>query len=322
MVIAGLGVRAGSDVTLVTRRETLAHTLRTTRHHPYSVPGYRLPDAVSISQDAEGVLREEPDVLVSAVPSKAVSAVAEVVARSEFLGPIVSATKGIDPDSLTTATKRFARQLGGEDRLAVLSGPNLAGEIAEGHPAAAVVASTNEAVAHLARSALMCPSFRVYTARDVIGVEIAGAVKNTIAIGAGIADGLGAGENARAAYITRGVAEMARLGIVLGANPLTFAGLAGIGDLIATCSSERSRNHTVGRGLAAGKSLDTVLAGMREVAEGVPTTRAALKLGQAHGVELPIVQQIARVMFDGVNPVEAIDALMARDATDELNFLS
>jgi glycerol-3-phosphate dehydrogenase (NAD(P)+) len=211
--------------------------------------------------------------------------------------------------------------VGSHARVAALSGPNLAGEIATGLPAAAVVASADEAVAEIARQALMSPRFRIYTSDDVIGVEIAGAFKNVIAIGAGIADGLDAGQNAKAAYMTRGVAEMARLGIACGANPLTFAGLAGIGDLIATCNSERSRNHTVGRALAEGRAIPDILTSLREVAEGVPTTRAALALGTVKGVELPIAEQIAGIMFDGVSPEQAISSLMARDATRELNFL-
>jgi glycerol-3-phosphate dehydrogenase (NAD(P)+) len=233
---------------------------------------------------------------------------------------VVTATKGIDPETLRTSSERLAAALP-DVSIVALSGPNLAAEIAAGHPAAAVVAGDDETAVRLARTALMSSAYRIYTSEDITGVEIAGALKNVIAIGAGIADGLAAGQNAKAAYMTRGIAEMTRLGMAMGANPLTFAGLAGIGDLIATCSSEKSRNHTVGRGLAAGLTLEAVLARLPEVAEGVPTTRAALRLGKVKGVELPIATQIARVMFDGVAPAEAIAALMARDATEELNFL-
>jgi glycerol-3-phosphate dehydrogenase (NAD(P)+) len=162
--------------------------------------------------------------------------------------------------------------------------------------------------------------FRVYTATDVAGVELGGALKNVIAIGAGIGDGLGAGDNAKAAFITRGIAEITRLGVASGADVLTFAGLSGIGDLIATCASPLSRNHRVGAALAQGQRLEAILAGMGEVAEGVPTTRAALELGKRHGVELPIVEQMHRVLFDGVAPTEAIQSLMAREPTDETMY--
>jgi glycerol-3-phosphate dehydrogenase (NAD(P)+) len=320
--LAGLADRAGSRVTLLARNESVFRSLRDTRRHPVSVPGYVLPAAVDVDRDAGAVLAGEVDIVVVVVPSVAIDNVAETIAGSRYRGPVVTATKGIDPETLLTSSERLSRVLADRCPIVALSGPNLAAEIAAGQPAAAVVAGEDQEVLHLARQALMSETYRIYTSRDVTGVEIAGALKNVIAIGAGIADGLGAGQNAKAAYMTRGIAEMARLGVALGANPLTFAGLAGIGDLIATCSSERSRNHTVGRGLAQGKPLRDVLSALPEVAEGVPTARAALRLGTSHGVELPITAQIARVMFDEVSPAEAIVALMARDATEELNFLS
>lgn len=320
-MLAGLATIAGSTVTLVARNEAVHRSLVNSRQHPVSLAGYRLPNEVWVVRDAEAVIDGLVDLVVVAVPSAAVDAVARTIAASWYGGPVLTATKGIDPDTLRTSSERLADALPTLPIIA-LSGPNLAGEIAAGHPAAAVVAGDESEAVRLARTALMSDSYRIYTSTDIMGVEIAGALKNVIAIGAGIADGLHAGQNAKAAYMTRGIAEMARLGVAMGANPLTFAGLAGIGDLIATCSSERSRNHTVGRALAAGASLDEVLAGLSEVAEGVPTTRAALRLGKIKGVELPIVTQIARVMFEGVTPAKAIAVLMARDATEELNFLS
>jgi glycerol-3-phosphate dehydrogenase (NAD(P)+) len=319
--LAGLASKAGSAVTLVVRDEEVYRSLRDTGQHPVSVPGYHLPGEVRLARAIADVA-SGGDLIVVAVPSAAVTGVAASIVATGYGGPVVSATKGIDPESLHTPSERIAEVLGDTRRVAALSGPNLAAELAAGHPAAAVVAADDAALARMVRSALMSPQYRIYTAADVIGVEIAGALKNVIAIGAGIADGLDAGQNAKAAYMTRGIAEMARLGVALGANPLTFAGLAGIGDLIATCSSEKSRNHTVGRGLAAGKPLERILDELKEVAEGVPTTRAAMQLGKVHAVELPIATQIARVMFEGVHPQEAIAALMARDATTELNFLS
>lgn len=319
--LAGLTTLAGSRATLVARDAAVHRSLVESRRHPVSLPGYRLPTGVEVIRDAAEALARSPHLVVVVVPSSGIDEVAQTIAASQYRGPVMTATKGIDPQTLRTSSERLAAALPGMPIVA-LSGPNLAGEIADGQPAAAVVAGDDRDAVTLARTALMSGVYRIYTSTDIIGVEIAGALKNVVAIGAGIADGLHAGQNAKAAYMTRGIAEMTHLGMALGANPLTFAGLAGIGDLIATCSSERSRNHTVGRGLAERRSLDDVLARMTEVAEGVPTTRAALRLGRAKGVELPIATQIARVMFEGVAPADAIASLMARDATEELNFLS
>lgn len=319
--LAGVAHRAGSEVTLVARNAVVFRLLSNERRHPVSLAGYRLPEQVELVQEAGEALDMQPDCVLVVVPSAAIDQVGEQIEASGYTGPVVTATKGIDPTRLMTSSQRLGEWLGDFRRVAALSGPNLAGEIAAGLPAAAVVAAEDESVARMARTALMSSRFRIYTSRDVMGVEIAGALKNVIAIGAGIADGLDAGQNAKAAFMTRGITEMARLGVACGANPMTFAGLAGIGDLMATCNSVRSRNHTVGRGLAEGKSLERILAGMHEVAEGVPTTRAAQALGQKLGIELPIATQIARVMFEGVSPEAAIAQLMSRDATKELNFL-
>jgi glycerol-3-phosphate dehydrogenase (NAD(P)+) len=319
--LSGVAHRAGSRVTLVARNPEVYRSLADHRRHPVSLVGFRLPMEVNVVPDAGTGLRHPPDCVLVAVPSVAVDAVAALLAAHRYGGPVVTATKGIDPDRLSTSSQRLATAIGDPDRVAALSGPNLAGEIAAGQPAAAVVAAADGAIAAAARTVLMSDRFRIYTSSDVIGVEIAGALKNVIAIGAGIADGLEAGQNAKAAYMTRGIAEMTRVGVACGANPMTFAGLAGIGDLMATCNSERSRNHTVGRGLAEGRTLASILSDLHEVAEGVPTTRAALALGRAKGVDLPIATQIARIMFDGVPPQRAIADLMARDATDELNIL-
>lgn len=318
--LAGLVTRAGSKATLVVRNPETYRSLSKRRRHPVSLPGYTLPTEVQLARSIEDALDTGPDLVIVAVPTAAIDDVGEVLARSHYRGPIVTATKGLDPDTLRTASDRICDAIEDELRLAVLSGPNLANEIAAGLPAAAVVAAHDEPVSQVVRRALMSDGYRVYTSSDVTGVEIAGALKNVIAIGAGIADGMNAGQNAKAAYMTRGIAEMARLGVACGANPMTFAGLAGIGDLMATCNSEQSRNHTVGRGLAMGRSLEEILAGMHEVAEGVPTTKAALRLGKVKGVEMPIVAQLAAIMYEGLAPEDAIAELMAREATGELNF--
>ena len=318
--LAGLVTRAGSKATLVVRNPETYRSLSKRRRHPVSLPGYTLPTEVQLARSIEDALDTGPDLVIVAVPTAAIDDVGEVLAQSHYRGPIVTAAKGLDPDTLRTASDRICDAIEDELRLAVLSGPNLANEIAAGLPAAAVVAAHDEPVSQVVRRALMSDGYRVYTSSDVTGVEIAGALKNVIAIGAGIADGMNAGQNAKAAYMTRGIAEMARLGVACGANPMTFAGLAGIGDLMATCNSEQSRNHTVGRGLAMGRSLEEILAGMHEVAEGVPTTKAALRLGKVKGVEMPIVAQLAAIMYEGLAPEDAIAELMAREATGELNF--
>ena len=207
--------------------------------------------------------------------------------------------------------------LGGTTNVAALSGPNLSGEIALGQPATTVIASEIAGLAERCARILHSHRFRVYLSDDLIGVELGGALKNIIAIGAGIADGLDAGDNAKAAFMTRGIAEIARLGVACGAQPLTFAGLSGIGDLIATCSSPRSRNHQVGVALARGESLEVILLSMREVAEGVATTSAALALGRSLEVELPIIEQMHRVLFENVSAADAISRLMEREPRHE-----
>jgi glycerol-3-phosphate dehydrogenase (NAD(P)+) len=202
-------------------------------------------------------------------------------------------------------------------QICVLSGPNLALEIARGKPASTVVASRNGYAAAKAQEMLMSPTFRVYTNEDVIGVELGGALKNIIAIGAGICDGLGYGDNAKAAFITRGLVEITRLGVAAGANPLTFAGLAGMGDLVATCASPLSRNRFVGEQIAKGKRLEEVLASMKNVAEGVYTTVAALRMAKELGVEMPIAQATYQVLFEGLDPRKAVIELMGRPPRPE-----
>jgi glycerol-3-phosphate dehydrogenase (NAD(P)+) len=201
--------------------------------------------------------------------------------------------------------------------ICVLSGPNLAKEVVQGKPASTVVAARNPSAAAQAQAILMSPNFRVYTSDDVTGVELGGALKNIIALGAGIGDGLGMGDNAKAAFITRGLAEITRLGLAAGASPLTFAGLAGLGDLIATCASPLSRNHYVGMQLAQSRSWPEIRESMENVAEGVNTTVAALELARGLGVEMPIAQAAHRVLFEGLSPQEAVAELMGRPPRSE-----
>jgi glycerol-3-phosphate dehydrogenase (NAD(P)+) len=200
----------------------------------------------------------------------------------------------------------------------VLSGPNLAPEVAAGVATASVAACEDGAFAAEVQAAFGTPRFRVYTNRDVIGVELGGALKNIVAIGAGVSDGLGFGDNTKAALMTRGLAEITRLGVALGARPETFRGLSGMGDLIATCAGQKSRNHYVGFHLARGQTLPEILAGMGQVAEGVETTRAARRLAQETGVEMPITAAVYATLFEGVPPKEAVRSLMTRGWRDEL----
>ena len=231
---------------------------------------------------------------------------------------VLSCAKGIELASCKRMSEVIAEEMPeAAQRLAVLSGPNLAREIAAGLPATSVVAARDVQIATRLRALLMTPLFRVYTNSDLVGVELAGALKNIIAIGAGFCDGLRLGDSAKAAFIGRGLLEIARLGVAAGALPLTFAGLAGLGDIIATCASPYSRNRYVGEQLARGRSLDEVQRNLRMVAEGVATTPAARQLAQRHGIEMPIVEMTHAVLFEGKNPREALVELMTRDPKDE-----
>lgn len=308
--------RAGNDVSLYVRNPQQAEAMRRERRHPRSLPGVPIPSGIDIGTEIAAALAGAGIVIV-AIPTQKLRAGLEPVAGLLAERIVVSAAKGIEVGTLYRPSQIMTSLLPASSRVAVLSGPNLSGEIAHGKPATTVIAADDPAVAAQVQIALMGETFRVYTSEDVAGVEYGGALKNIVAIGAGIGDGLQAGVNARAAFLTRGIAEIARLGVAYGAQPLTFAGLSGVGDLIATCSSDLSRNHMVGKGLASGKSLDEVLAGMSEVAEGVATTRAALDLARAREIEMPIATELARVMFQGVSARDAIRSLMLREPRAE-----
>jgi glycerol-3-phosphate dehydrogenase (NAD(P)+) len=310
--------RAGNRVALASHHEDTMHHLQKKRTHPRSLLGVVIPHATAVISVDELEVNEH-DLVILAIPVQRLRAALADLRNVIGAATIVSAAKGIEVDTLMTPASIVKDVLGdvGELRLAALSGPNLALEIALGHPATTVVASNDRDTAGRIQHCLTSDTFRVYTSNDVIGVEMGGALKNVVAIGAGIADGLGAGQNAKAAFMTRGIAEIARLGVACGAEPLTFAGLSGIGDLIATCGSERSRNHTVGRALAEGRSLDEITSAMTETAEGVDTTRAAYRLASNLGVDCPIIHGMHDVLFSGVTPVEAARQLMTREPTTE-----
>ena len=229
--------------------------------------------------------------------------------------------KGVEQGTNLRMTEVVAQVLDGHevDRIGVLTGPNLAREVAAGQPTASVVAVPDAVVAEELQRVFFAPTLRVYTNPDVVGCEMAGALKNVLAIGAGIADGLGYGDNTKAALITRGLAELARLGGALGGQPLTFAGLAGMGDLIATCASPQSRNRHVGVELGRGRALDDVVSEMNMVAEGVKTTAAVLELATAHDVEMPLASYVGRVLYEGAHPADLVPELMLRKAKPELH---
>lgn len=319
IVLAGHGL----EVTLWARTEEEARELTSHRVNEVFLPGVQFPDNLIVSHSLPVAL-EACDLLLLVVPAQRMRENARRVREYLREGTVVVSTaKGLEIETTLRMTQVLKEELPPpfHSHLAVLSGPNLAREIIAGLPASTVVASENDEAARFVQGLIMTPQFRVYTHNDVVGVELAGALKNIIALGAGISDGLGYGDNTKAAFMTRGLAEIARLGVAAGANLLTFAGLAGIGDLVATCASPHSRNHYMGELLARGQSLAEIQASMRMVAEGVPTTIAALQLARRYTVEMPIAEQMYQVLFEGKDPRRAVIDLMTRDAKGELDGL-
>ena len=306
----------GSEIRLWARKSADAEQLRTGGEYRY-LPGFELPPLDATADLADALAGA--DAVLVAVPSHGFRAV--MVDAADFIPPttpVVSLTKGLEEGSNLRMTQVLGEVLGHHDRrhLGVLSGPNLAREIAAGEPAATVVAVRDAATATTIQNALMRPRFRVYTNPDVVGSEIAGTAKNVMAIAAGMVNGLGFGLNTMATMVTRSLAEVARLGIALGGNPLTFGGLSGIGDLMATCLSTLSRNHQVGLELAKRRPIDEIVAEMRMVAEGVKSTEPLLALAAHHGVEMPIAEEVAAVLTGG-DPRDSLARLMERAARPE-----
>ncbi|TFE29975.1 NAD(P)H-dependent glycerol-3-phosphate dehydrogenase [Cohnella luojiensis] len=314
----------GHYVKLWTRNAAQADQINSERRNEKFLPGAILPEGITATTDiAEAVTDAEAVLFVA--PSSAMREVARQAANflhKEAL--VVHATKGFESDTLKRMTTVLAEELGRpEQYIVVLSGPSHAEEVVNRLPTTIVVASKDIACAETAQDLFMNEAyFRVYTNPDYIGVETAGAIKNIIALGAGLSDGLGFGDNAKAALITRGLAEIARLGAAMGANPLTFAGLAGVGDLIVTCTSQHSRNWRAGSMLAQGLPLAEVLERMGMVVEGVRTTKAAHALAVQHGVEMPITDQLYSVLFEGLSPENAVGALMGRVRTHEIEEIA
>ncbi|MEJ7762134.1 MAG: NAD(P)H-dependent glycerol-3-phosphate dehydrogenase [Thermomicrobiales bacterium] len=309
--------RAGGRARLWVRDPAEAEAVGRTREHRRRLPGHHLPASVTVSADI-GQCLDGAGIVIVVVPSQTVRETVRRMAPRVGDATLVSATKGFEEGSLLTMTGVFASEMGQRirERTCALSGPNLAGEIAAGKPAATVVAGP-AAPADRVRAALASERFRPYTSGDVTGVEIAAALKNVYAIGAGIGDGLAFGDSAKAAFMSRAIVEMGRLGVAMGADPLTFAGLAGIGDLIATCQSPLSRNNQFGRRIAAGEPVEDALAGSASVVEGVFATRAGRELAGREGVDMPILEEMARVLFEGRSPADAIAGLLGREPRSE-----
>jgi len=308
--VAGLCTRA-AEVLLWARRPEVAHEVTVSHTNAAYLPGHELPTALAATSNlAEAAAAA--DILVVAVPSHGLRAVIQAAGPHVAPGtPVVSLAKGVEQGTLLRMTE-VVRQILPESPVGVLSGPNLAKEVAAGQPAASVVAFTDLALAGKLMGLLGGPRFRVYTNDDVVGCELAGALKNVVAIAVGMAHGMGFGDNTKASLITRGLAELSRLGVALGGRPLTFSGLAGMGDLVATCFSPQSRNRTVGAALGAGMTIGQVVAEMKMVAEGVKTSRAVVDLARRAGLDLPIAEAVAGVCHEGWTATDALESLLAR----------
>ncbi|MEX2329100.1 MAG: NAD(P)H-dependent glycerol-3-phosphate dehydrogenase, partial [Nitriliruptoraceae bacterium] len=312
-------VDAGRRTTLWCRREAVAREIAADRRNRAYLPDVILPDDLDVTADP-GQALAGADVVVLAIPSTGVDdqlgAWGHLIDRRATL---VSLVKGVDVDTLRFGSQVVTECLDSDpDRVVVVSGPNLAGECARRLPAATVAAGSDPQRVAAVQAAVMAPYFRVYTNDDRTGVEVAGAVKNVIALAAGMAHGMGFGDNTMAAVLTRGLAEMTRLGVALGGRPLTFSGLAGVGDLVVTCTSSQSRNRTVGERLGRGERIDDVVASMNMVAEGVRSSRALVELARAHDVDMPIAQGVVAVCHRGHDPSDLVEALLARDAKPEI----
>lgn len=317
--LADLLARKGrfDAVTLWAREPEVVESVTREHVNHMFLPGAKLASALVAEADLAEAVRGA-DVVVAAAPSHAMRDVmTRASAAIERRALVVSVAKGLEPEGLTTLSCVLADVLPKNARIAVLSGPSFAVEVYARQPTAVVAAAREHGVAQQVQQVFSTAYFRVYSSTDVIGVELGGALKNVIALAAGIVEGLGLGHNTRAALVTRGLAEITRLGVTLGAEPATFAGLAGLGDLILTATGALSRNHSLGVELGRGRRLDEALSGRTSVAEGVTTARSAVALGERHGVELPIAREVAAVLFQGKSPRQAVSDLMERELKPE-----
>jgi glycerol-3-phosphate dehydrogenase (NAD(P)+) len=316
--LAMLLARRGRPVTLWCRDPEQARVINQQHHNPRYLSSFRLPEGIeAVSGDAPE-MPARPCMMILAVPAQKLrSALDGLAGRLPLEVPRVSAAKGLERFRLARVSEVVQELLGAGGSEVVLSGPSFAEEVARGCPTAVTVASADAEAARAVQSALASPSFRVYTSGDVVGVELAGALKNVVAIAAGIVDGLELGRNALAGLITRGLAEMTRLGVAMGGRAETFLGLAGVGDLVLTATSDLSRNRRVGLQIGRGRRLEQILSEMSMVAEGVETSVGILELGPRHGVDLPVTQAVKEILFDGKPPRQAVWELMTRQLKAE-----
>jgi glycerol-3-phosphate dehydrogenase (NAD(P)+) len=318
--LAVMLARAGHQVHLWCRRAELASDIRRTRENAAYLPGVELPPQVRPTARLDEALDGTQAIILAPISRAVRETAGALAAFVDASTPVLHASKGLELSSLRRLSEVIADEL---DRspadVAVLSGPNLAQDVARGLPAAAVVACGNAEIAAGFQSLLHGPTFRAYTSTDVVGVELCGALKNVVALATGAADGLGLGENTRAALITRSLVEIGRLVQAAGGDLRTVAGLAGLGDVVLTCTSEHSRNHWAGQQIARGRTLEEVLASTRSVVEGVPAARAAVALAERYGVDLPVCTQVDQVLHHGASVEAVLGRLMSREATAELN---
>ena len=317
--LAMLFGRAGHRVSLWARNADTAAQMQESREAQAYLPGHKLPETVTVTADLESAVKGKR-FIVGVTPSHGIR---DVLGRAaQWLDPdaiVINASKGLEESTLKTIdgvyAEIFPKRIA--DRATFLSGPTFATEIAAGLPAAIVLAGRDDATTQLAQAALGALHFRIYRTDDVVGVLMGGALKNVVAIGAGISDGLGFGSNTRVALMTRGLAEITRVGVAMGANPLTFAGLSGMGDLVLTCSGDASRNRRVGLALGQGKKMADILADMRQVAEGVKTAKVAKELTEKIGVDSPIINAMYWIIHEGVPVRDAIMRLLSRPTRSE-----
>lgn len=302
----------GHEVVLWSALEDEVRMLREKREHESKLPGVKLPESMEITADLETCLRD-PDAAVLAVPSPFTRSTAKRMAPFVRKGQIiVNVAKGVEEATLMTLSEIIQQEIP-EGNVCVLSGPSHAEEVGRGLPTTCVVSARDRKTAEYLQGIFMSPVFRVYTTPDTLGVELGGTLKNVVALAAGTADGLGYGDNTKAALITRGIAEIARLGIKMGARAETFYGLSGIGDLIVTCASVHSRNRKAGYLMGKGCTMEQAMAEVKMVVEGVYSAKAAKGLAEKYDVEMPIVEEVNRVLFEGKSPSEAVMDLMLRD---------
>lgn len=316
ILLAGNGHR----VCLWSYRDDQAREIRENRENATFLPGIHIPEEIEVLNDIQEAVAQK-ELIVAAAPSQFLRSVTRQVARRGFRDTVwVNVAKGIENESLMTMSEVLLDTLGNvkKENICTISGPSHAEEVVRKIPTAVVAASISRETARLVQSTFSTPYLRIYVNEDLRGVELGGSLKNVIAVGAGISDGVGFGDNTKAAIMTRGIVEITRLGVAMGAQPSTFAGLSGVGDLIVTCMSRHSRNRYVGEQVGKGKKLEDVLKEMVMVAEGVQTTKSTHELARRYGIEMPITNEVHAVLFEGKDPHRATEDLMTRDAKGEI----